>query len=189
MGICKSKIIFLILFLIFFNSNFSKADLSSIKFSPQNLIKMKYDIFFLKNKKRVENNSQFSFMIRYEYLDHKVEIIENNEIKINIYAYMNVVRYKKQKKYIPKIVDCNVVRNKLLLNKHGYNLFTYKKNYKVSEDLLYKSIKENIYDFSGLSEKEIKKLTENTLIKINIIHPISKFNISCSGKISDLELI
>ena len=40
----------------------------------------------------------------------------------------------------------------------------------------------------GSEEDEIKGLIKKTTIKINIIHPISKFNINCSGKLSDAEL-
>ena len=188
METCKKKILIVIFFLFFFQINNSKANLNNIKFSPENLITMKYEIFFLKNKDRIINNSELSFMVRYQSIDHKIEIIDKEEIKIFVYAYMNIQRYKNQKRYKPKISDCNIVRNKLITNKHGYNIFTLKKNYKVSEELLYESIKDNIYNFSNLSEENIQKLIEKTNIKIEIIHPISRFNISCSGKITDLDL-
>tara|TARA_B100001057_G_scaffold457640_1_gene506128 strand:+ start:362 stop:937 length:576 start_codon:yes stop_codon:yes gene_type:complete len=190
MATCKQTFIkyFLLIFLLILCIKNAQADIDSIKFSPKNLIIMKYDIFFLKNKDRVINDSQFSFMVRYQQLEHKVEILKDDEIKIYVNAYMNYQRYKKQKKYKPKIQDCNIVRNKLVLKKHGYNIFSYKKNYSVTKDLLFKAIKNEIYDFSGLSDDLVKYLIEKTSIYVKVVHPISNLSLSCSGKITDSEL-
>ena len=39
-----------------------------------------------------------------------------------------------------------------------------------------------------MDEKNIEQSIKTTNIKINIYHPLRKFNISCSGKITQLEL-
>ena len=75
-----------------------------------------------------------------------------------------------------------------IANKNGYSLFTNKKNYSVSEEILFNTIKKNVYNLVNISEKNIKESINQTNIKINILHPISRFNISCSGKITQLEL-
>ena len=75
-----------------------------------------------------------------------------------------------------------------MLNKLGYSLFTLKKNYSISENELFSAVKEKIYNFIELNEKDIENLIDSTVINITIIHPIKKFNINCSGRISELEL-
>ena len=80
------------------------------------------------------------------------------------------------------------IRNKIVANKMGYSPITSKPNYSITEDVLFEYIKNNIFNIQNLNEDEIKGLIKKTTIKINIIHPISKFNINCSGKLSDAEL-
>ena len=76
----------------------------------------------------------------------------------------------------------------MIANKNGYSLITNKKNYSVSEEILFDEIKKNVFNLKNLSDKAIEESLENTTIKINIIHPLSKFDLSCSGKITQLEL-
>ena len=76
----------------------------------------------------------------------------------------------------------------MITNKNGYSMFTNKKNYSVSEELLFNQIKKNVYNLNYMDEKNIEQSIKTTNIKINIYHPLRKFNISCSGKITQLEL-
>ena len=190
MGTCKSKFLILYFFITFVLNLpcYSNTDLKLNEISSVDFFLMKYEVFILKYKSRIVNQGFASLMVYYQSLEHEIQINKNNQIEIDIFAKMNVSRYQRIKKYIPKITDCNIVRNKLLTNRNGYSLFTLKKNYAVTEELLYEVIKNNIYNISNINDKIVEKYISNTLININILHPIPKFNISCSGKITQLEL-
>ena len=121
-------------------------------------------------------------------INYELKIDRENKTNIIINAIMDKNRYLKKKKYKPRISDCNIVRNKIITNKFGYSPITSKPNYSITEDVLFEYIKNNIFNIQNLNEDEIKSLIKKTTIKINIIHPISKFNINCSGKLSDAEL-
>ena len=187
MEICK-KIFFFSIFLIFFFIPISKADnLNNINIAFKDLILIKYEIFFLKNQSRVIG-SRVGLMVKYQSINYDVNIDNENNTTIRINAIMDKNRYLKKKKYKPKITDCNIIRNKIVANKFGYNLFTLKPNYSITEEILLENIKNNIFNFQNLSEDQIETLINKSTIKINIIHPIPKFNKSCSGNFSDVKL-
>ena len=100
---------------------------------------------------------------------------------------MNQLRYK-QKKYYPKLVDCNIVRNKIFYNKSGYTFFKRKINYTLNEDMMREILKKAIYNLENLDDELKKFLIDKTKIKVKIIHPNRNRNYSCSGNIADLEL-
>lgn len=186
MAICK--LIAVLIFTSFFYS-FSNAQVSlnSTNLTAKDIILIKYEIFFMKNKNRIVKNSLYKTMIHYQHLSYSVIIDDQDNIKINLNAFMDRSRYK-LKKYYPKISDCNIVRNKLITNKHGYSVMNTKNNFMVSEKLIYETIKNNIYNLEKFDEKNIKDSINRTKILINIIHPNKANNISCSGKITQVEL-
>ena len=186
MAICK--LIAVLIFTSFFYS-FSNAQVSlnSTNLTTKDIILIKYEIFFMKNKNRIVKNSLYKTMIHYQHLSYSVIIDDQDNIKINLNAFMDRSRYK-LKKYYPKISDCNIVRNKLITNKHGYSVMNTKNNFMVSEKLIYETIKNNIYNLEKFDEKNIKDSINRTKILINIIHPNKANNISCSGKITQVEL-
>ena len=51
-----------------------------------------------------------------------------------------------------------------------------------------KIFKENFLSNLTLNDNEIKFLMENMKIKINVIHPVNKTKLTCSGNINDFEL-
>ena len=185
MVICK--LITVLIFTSFFYS-FSNAQVSlnSTNLTTKDIILIKYEIFFMKNKNRIVKNSLYKTMIHYQHLSYSVSIDDQDNIKINLNAFMDRSRYK-LKKYSPKISDCNIVRNKLIINKHGYSV-TGSINYAISEKLIYETIKNNIYNLEKFDEKNIENSINRTKIFINIIHPNKVNNISCSGKITQAEL-
>ena len=189
MGICK-KVIFYFLTSIFFLISNIKAEnnLNNINLTINDLILMKYEIFFLKNQSRIINSRSTGLMVRYQSINYELKIDRENKTNIIINAIMDKNRYLKKKKYKPRISDCNIVRNKIITNKFGYSPITSKPNYSITEDVLFEYIKNNIFNIQNLNEDEIKHFINKTTIKINIIHPISKLNINCSGKLSDAEL-
>ena len=189
MAICR-KVFFSVLTIFFFLTSNIKAEnnLNNINLTISDLILMKYEIFFLKNQSRVINTKSIGLMVKYQSINYEFKIDRKNNTNIIINAIMDKNRYLKKKKYKPRISDCNIVRNKIVANKFGYSPITLKPNYSVTEDVLFEYIKNNIFNIQNLNEDEIKHLINKTNIKINIIHPISKFNINCSGKLSDAEL-
>ena len=190
MEICKiSRIIIFIIFFTFSSSVRSEIKLLDIKVSAVDLILLKYEIFLTKNFNRLYKGGGIPpTMIIYQYIDSTVKYNEENGFSVNINAYMDKVRYTKKKKYSPKISDCNAIRNKIFLNKVGYNLLTQKKNNFVSESELTSTISSRILNLSGLSVKDKERIINDTQIEIEIIHPNKFHSIKCRGRINQIEL-
>ena len=186
MVICRLILLFFFLFIP--NTLSAENSLKSTKISTVDLLILKYDLYIEKIKPRVLAKTKKGFMVHYDRIEQQINFDENDNINIIISAYMSIHRYTKVKKYIPKLIDCNVIRNRMIANKNGYSLITNKKNYSVSEEILFDEIKKNVFNLKNFSDKAIDESLENTNIKINIIHPLSKFDLSCSGKITQLEL-
>ena len=194
MEICRNFKLFFF-FLFFFSTNLLaennklKDTLVNIPINAEDLVLLKYDVFLLKNAKRIIGTGDLGIRSMVAYQNAFFKVVMNNE-KLNIYisAIMDKKRYKYKKRYYPKISDCNVVRNKLFLNKHGYGFFTQKRNLYVDSDMLKKVLENNFYNISGLDKKTKEKLVENTYIFIEVIHPNPSKNIECKGKFVDDEL-
>ena len=190
MAICKIFITLIVL--IFFTITFpvkSETNFHELKVSAVDLILLKYEIFLTKNFYRLYNGGGIpQTIILYQYIDSKVKYTEEEGFSVNIFAYMDRNRYINKKKYTPKKSDCNAVRNKIFLNKVGYNFITQKKNNFVNESDLTEVISNNILNLSGISIKDKEKLINETKIKIEIIHPNKINSIKCTGKINQVEL-
>ena len=186
MVICRLILLFFFLFIP--NTLSAENSLKSTKISTVDLLILKYDLYIEKIKPRVLAKTKKGFMVHYDRIEQQINFDENDNINIIISAYMSIHRYTKVKKYIPKLTDCNIIRNRMITNKNGYSLITNKKNYSVSEEILFDEIKKNVFNLKNFSDKAIEESLENTNVKINIIHPLSKFDLSCSGKITQLEL-
>ena len=100
---------------------------------------------------------------------------------------MDKKRYT-NKRYYPKLSDCNIIRNKVFVKKYGYSFLKQSLNYSVNEENLSNVINDKVLNISSLDQNQKKLITENTIIKIEIIHPKNEKNISCSGKIISAEL-
>ena len=189
MEICKIlRTIIIAIFFTISSSVKSEINLLDQKVSAVDLILLKYEIFLTKNFNRLYKGGVSQTIILYQYVDSTVKYTKENGFFVNIYAYMDRNRYTK-KKYVPKKSDCNAVRNKIFLNKIGYNLLTQKKNNFVSENELTEIIASRILSLSGISIEDKEILINDTQIEIEIIHP-NKFNsIKCKGRINQVELI
>ena len=191
MEICKILRTFIIIIFFTVSSSVkSEINLLDRKVSAVDLILLKYEIFLTKNFNRLYQKSGIpQTMILYQYIDSTVKYNEENGFFVNIYAYMDRRRYTKEKKYSPKISDCNAVRNKIFLNKVGYDLLNQKKNNFVSESEITNIIASRILSLSGISFEDKERIINDTQIEIEIIHP-NKFNsIKCKGKINQVELL
>ena len=189
MGICKILSAFIILIFCFISSpTRSETSLLDLKVSVVDMILLKYEIFLTKNFSRIYNAGGPQTMILYQYIDSTVKYTQQKGFLVNIYAYMDRNRYMNQKKYSPKKSDCNAVRNKIFLNKSGYNFFSQKKNNFINESALTEIIASRILGISGISMADKEKLINDTQIEIEIIHPDKFSSIKCGGKINQVEL-
>ena len=100
---------------------------------------------------------------------------------------MDKNRYKK-KKYVPKLRDCNQVRNLIFYNKHGYKFFTQKRDPMLSQGVMIDIFKENFFYNTDFDDTEMEFLLDKMFVEVKIFHPIQKKELYCSGKINDYEL-
>ena len=126
--------------------------------------------------------------IQYQSIGSQVEFIEKeSKIIISIIGVMSKSRYS-QKKYIPKISDCNILRNILLYGKYGYNVIFQKRNTFLTNDDMKEIFLTRFLNNLSLSEKEKNYIVDNTLAKVQVIDPVRGNDIFCVGKIAeDLE--
>ena len=96
---------------------------------------------------------------------------------------MSKKRYS-QKKYKPRISDCNILRNILLYGKYGYNIFQ-KRNRILSSVVMEEIFLSRFLDNLSLSEKEKNYIVDNTLARVQIIDPVRGNDIFCVGRITD----
>ena len=185
----KYKFFFKLFFVLIFSSSVfaQKIDLSNVNISVRDFILLKYDLFFLKNKQRLVTGQVLRLMIDYQYVSFDLKVDDSNKFVLRITAVMNKKRYK-QKRYYPKNSDCNIVRNKLFMNKYGYTFWKRKQSYAFDEDDLRDVILNQIYKSDNLSEKQLNQLIDQTTIEIEIIHPKIEKSIQCKGKITQLIL-
>ena len=178
---------FLVLFYIFCSKSFASDLKLQKQFIPlKDFIILKYDLFFKENAQNIFKGGGI-FGIAYQNVSYDIKINEDESINININAIMDKERYR-SKRYFPKLRDCNQVRNKIFMNKYGYSFLTQNYNNLVNEDSLANAINNKILNISVLSDEMKANLLKKTKIKINIVHPRSEKNLSCSGDLLASEL-
>ena len=126
--------------------------------------------------------------IQYQSVGSQVDFSEKeSKVTISIIGVMDKKRYS-QKKYKPKISDCNVLRNILLYGKYGYNLILQKRNtFLTNADMEEIFLTRFLHNLS-LSKKEKEYIVNNTLARVQVIDPVRGNDIFCAGKITeDLE--
>jgi hypothetical protein len=195
MVICNNKIsfkFFLILFLIIIFTFNSKAEASFKKIENKTVSYLDFFLLKLENKltRRTQYLSGQIIATRVQYSNVGIKINYNKEkekIFVDIYSIMDKKRYSK-KKYLPKLSDCNQVRNLIFYRSTGYTFFTQKRDPKLSESIMEDIFREVFFESSSLNKNEIKFLLDNMFINVSILHPIKKIEVTCSGKINEYEL-
>ena len=95
-------------------------------------------------------------------------------------------------KLLINIIKNSVVKknfiNLIFYQKIGYKFFTQKRDLYLSEELMEKIFRESFLSNLTLNDNEIKFLLKNMLVKVNVIHPVNKTNLVCSGNVNDFEL-
>ena len=126
--------------------------------------------------------------IQYQSIGSQVEFIEKeSKIIISIIGVMSKKRYS-QKKYKPKISDCNILRNILLYGKYGYNFIFQKRNNFLTTAHMEEIFLSRFLNNLSLSDKEKNYILDNTLARVQVIDTVRGNDMFCTGKISeDLE--
>ena len=126
--------------------------------------------------------------VQFQHIGSQVDFNEKESIIIiSIRGVMDKARYSK-KKYIPKVMDCNILRNLLLYGKQGYNLISQKRNcYLTNADMEEIFISKFLNNLS-ITEKQKNFILNNTFARVEIIDPVRGNDAFCKGKIAgDLQ--
>ena len=109
---------------------------------------------------------------------------ERSKIIISIIGTMDKRRYS-EKKYKPKISDCNVLRNILLYGKYGYSLILQKRNKYLTNADMEEIFISRFLNNLRLSESEKNYILDNTIANVKIIDPVRGNDYFCTGKVAD----
>ena len=125
-----------------------------------------------------------AFRIQYQQIGSEVNFLkEESKIEISIVGVMDKRRYE-QKKYKPKISDCNVLRNILLYGKYGYNVIFQKKNTHLTPERMKDIFMSRFLNNLTLSNEEKDFIVENTIAEVRIIDPVRNNDILCKGLVA-----
>ena len=192
MEICKQvhrmkKIILIIIFLLFTQATFATSIFNDLK---ENKKTSYLDFVLLKIEQRLIQRhgllgAQFmAIRVQYQSVGSQVDFSEkDSKITISIIGVMDKRRYS-QKKYIPKISDCNVLRNILLYGKYGYNIFQKRNRFLTNADMEEIFLSRFLHNLS-LSEKEKNYIVDNTFARAQVIDPVHGNDIFCTGKVAE----
>jgi len=193
MEICKKKIadfiFYICLILIITNSVYS-ATFNQIENKKTSYL----DFILLKIENRLIQRhgllgaQPMALRIQYQKVGSQVDFSKKeSKIIISIMGVMDKKRYS-QKKYTPKLSDCNILRNILLYGKYGYNLIFQKRNkYLTNADMKNIFLSRFLGNLS-LSDEEKGYIMNNTIVRSQIIDPVRGNDIFCVGKVAeDLE--
>ena len=193
METCKYVIRIYKIILILTILSFVQINLSASTFDDLRKIKKTsyLDFILLKIENRLIQRHRLlgvqpiSLRVQYQSIGSQVDFSEEqSKIIISIIGVMDKQRYS-QKKYRPKISDCNILRNMLLYGKYGYNLFFQKRNKHLTntdmEEIFLVRFLKNI----SLSDKEKTYILNNTIVKSQVIDPVRGNDIFCTGKVAE----
>ena len=121
--------------------------------------------------------------IQYQSVGSQVDFSEKeSKITISIIGVMDKKRYS-QKKYIPKISDCNILRNLLLYGKYGYNVIFQKRNRFLTNEGMKEIFLSRFLHNLSISKEEKNFIVENTWAKVQVIDPVRGNDIFVSEKL------
>ena len=182
------KVILTISILFFFQTAYSDSEFTKLK-KNQNVSYL--DFILLKIEGRLVQRhvllgpQMVPVRVQFQHIGSQVDFNEKESIIIiSVRGVMDKARYSK-KKYIPKVHDCNILRNVLLYGKQGYNLISRKRNSFLTntdmEEIFISSFLNNL----SITEKQKKFILNNTFARVEIIDPVRGNDIFCKGKIAE----
>ena len=180
------KIILIIVFLLFTQTTLLASIFDDLK---KNKKTSYLDFILLKIEQRLIQRhgllgaQPLALRVQYQSVGSQVDFSEKkSKIVISIIGVMDKARYSK-KKYIPKISDCNILRNILLYGKYGYNIFQKRNRLLTNLDMKEIFLSRFLGNLS-LSEKEKNYIVDNTLARVQVIDPVKGNDIFCAGNIA-----
>ena len=193
MEICKQvhrmkKIILIIIFLLFTQTAFATSIFDDLK---ENKKTSYLDFVLLKIEQRLIQRhallgtQPMALRIQYQTIGTQVDFSEEeSKIIVSIIGVMDKKRYS-EKKYTPKITDCNILRNILLYGKYGYNFIFQKRNNFLTTAHMEEIFLSRFLNNLSLSDKEKNYILDNTLARVQVIDSVRGNDMFCTGKISE----
>ena len=182
------KIILTIIFLLFTQTTLAASIFDDLK---KNKKTSYLDFILLKIEQRLIQRhgllgaQPMALRIQYQSIGSQVEFSEkDSKIIVSVIGVMDKRRYS-QKKYKPKISDCNILRNLLVYGKYGYNVIFQKRNTYLTSADMEEIFLSRFLNSLSLSEKERKFIVDNTSVRVQIIDPVRGNDIFCAGRITD----
>tara|TARA_B100000963_G_scaffold337415_1_gene333400 strand:+ start:2138 stop:2698 length:561 start_codon:yes stop_codon:yes gene_type:complete len=184
-----SKVILVIFFSLFFTE--IKANvIKNLKSTPVT----KFD-FLIKNYSDAINlqiakymNEIDNFRVKLEQVKIDFNFDEDTQLfVINLYARTDQNRYSQKKIRISKR-DCNIIRNKIFVNKYGYGMLLSNKptNYFTKDYITNNAI--FLLKNTDLNEEEKKEIIKKSVINIELDHPAANQKIKCNGALNQVPL-
>ena len=182
------KIILIIIFSLFAQTSLNASTFDHLEKTK----KTSYlDFILLKIEQRLIQRhgllaaQTFALRVQYQSIGSQVDFSKKkSKIIISIIGVMDKKRYS-EKKYKPKISDCNVLRNILLYGKYGYNLIFQKRNVYLTNEDMRNIFMERFLNNLSLTEKEKNYIIDNTSAYVQVIDPVRGNDISCRGNIAE----
>ena len=182
------KIILTVIFLLLAQSSFAASTFDDLKKSK----KTSYlDFILLKIEQRLIQRhgllgpQPLAMRVQYQSVWSQVDFSDkDSKIIISIMGVMDKKRYS-QKKYKPKMSDCNILRNILLYGKYGYNMVFQKRNKYLTNADMEEIFMSRFLNNLSLSEKEKKYIVNNTFAKVEVIDLVRGNDVFCTGKIAE----
>ena len=180
------KLIFLILLLFLTKNSFADIafkDLQDKKTSYLDFVLTKIESRLVQ-RHNLLGTQMMPVRIQFQNVGSQVDFFsKESKIVISIRGVMDKNRYSK-KKYIPKLTDCNILRNILLYGKQGYHLILKKRNKFLTDSDMKDIFISRFLNNLTLSDEEKIYITENTFARVQIIDPVRGNDVFCSGNIA-----
>ena len=193
MATCKHlswiyKAVLILTIFFFTQTNILASTFDNLK-ENKNVSYLEFIILKIENKLNMRRGilgPQFmAFRVQYQNVGSEVDFSnEDSKIIISIVGVMDKRRYT-QKKYTPRVSDCNVLRNLLLYGKYGYSLLFQKRNKYLTNEDMEEIFISNFLSNLSLSDKEKKYIVNNTVAKVEIIDPVRGKDVFCKGNVAE----
>ena len=182
------QIILLITFLFLIETGFADSTFKSLqedkKTSYLDFILLKIENKLIQ-RHALLGTQVVALRVQYQNVGSQVDFVENeSKVIISIIGIMDKERYS-NKKYKPKITDCNVLRNILLYGKYGYSVIFQKRNKYLTNDIMEEIFLSRFLNNLSITEEEKEYIVKNTFAKVQIIDPVKGNNMYCEGKITE----
>jgi len=182
------KVILAILILFFFQTAYSDSEFTILK---KNQSVSYLDFILLKIEGRLVQRhgllgpQMVPVRVQFQHIGSQVDFNEKkSKIIISIRGVMDKARYSK-KKYIPKVIDCNILRNILMYGKQGYNLISRKRNSYLTNTEMEEIFLSTFLNNLSITEKQKSFILNNTFARVEIIDPVRGNDVFCQGKIAE----